>query len=138
MKRLVPMASAILLCAITSIVVAQDTSAEPAKEGPMVKLRADLIKGVENGHLSDAQKTTMQNAGAVLRKVAQARQSGGSVDRSAVKKALSDIKGIVNSDAFEPEDQAAVKADLEALKEKAKEARQGQGRRRGRLSNYLP
>lgn len=108
---------------------AQDDSATPAANGPGAKLRADLIKAVQNGHLTDEQKSSMQNAGAALRAAAQARQSGEKVDRSSVKKAFADIKKVTDSDAFRPEDKEAVQADLEAVKEKVKESRGG--RRRG-------
>lgn len=37
----------------------------------------------------------------------------------------SDLKKVTDSDAFQPEDKQAVKADLEAMKEKAKESRSG-------------
>lgn len=115
--------------------VAQDGSAEPSTNGPGAKLRADLVKAVQNGHLTDDQKKSMQSAGAALREAAQARQSGEKVDRAAVKKAFSDIKKITDSDAFQPEDKQAVKADLEAMKEKAKESRGG--RRRGLFRGFI-
>lgn len=73
----------------------------------------------------------MQNAATRLRQAAEARQNGRKVDRDTVKKALTDIKGVIDSGAFRPEDQEAVNADLEALKEKIHSAR---GRRRfGRM-----
>jgi len=121
---------ALSLC-LSCLAGAQDSLPEPAKDGPGAKLRADLIKAVQNGHLTDEQKSSMQNAGAALREAAKSKRNGEKVDRDAVKKAFSDIKKIVNSDAFQPEDQQAVKADMEAVKEKVKEA--GGGRRRGGL-----
>lgn len=128
MNKIVFVVFAILLGLSASIAVAQDNSSEPARNGPAAKLRADLTKAVQNGHLTDAQKSTMQSAAASLREAAQARQNGEKVDRDAVKKAFSDIKNVVNSDAFQPDDKEAVKADLEAMKEKAKEARGGRHR----------
>jgi hypothetical protein len=117
-----------VLLSLSGIAGAQDSSAEPAQNGPGAKLRADLKKAVQNGHLTDEQKSSMQNAGATLRRAAEARQNGQKVDREAVKKAFSDIKKVTDSDAFQPEDKLAVKADLEAVKEKAKEGRGGKRR----------
>jgi len=121
---------AIFLLVATTIAVAQGNSGESSSSsnGPAAKLRADLIKAAQNGHLTDSQKDSMKNAAAALHKAAQAKQSGEKIDRDEVKKAMSDIKSIINSDAFQPEDKAAVQADLEALKEKAKEARGRRGR----------
>ena len=135
MKKIVFLVLAILLGTLTSIAVAQESSSEPAQDSPAAKLRTDLTKAVQNGHLTDAQKSSMQSAAASLREAAQARQNGEKIDRDAVKKAFSDIKNVANSDAFQPEDKAAVKADLEAMKEKAKEARGG--RRRGPFRQVL-
>jgi hypothetical protein len=128
MKRMGFALFAVLL-SLACMTAAQDNSAEPPQNGPGAKLRADLKKAVQNGHLTDEQKSSMQSAGAALRQAAEARQSGQKVDRNAVKKAFSDIKKVADSDAFQPEDKQAVKADLEAMKEKGKEARGG--RRRG-------
>ena len=50
-----------------------------------------------------------------MREAAQAQQNGGTVDRDAMKKAMSDIKQIADSGAFQPEDAQAVKADLAAM-----------------------
>jgi hypothetical protein len=52
-----------------------------------------------------------------------------------VKNAFSSIRKVVNSDAFTPEDKEAVKADLEAMKEKAKES--GGGRHHGLLRRFV-
>lgn len=120
---------------LATLAGAQESSAQPAGNGAGAKLRADLIKAVQNGHLTDAQKTSMQNAGSVLREAAKARQNGQQVDRNAVKKAFSDIKKVTDSDAFRPEDKQAVKADLEAMKEKARESRGG--KRRGIFRGLL-
>jgi len=118
-----------VLLSVATFAGAQESSAEPAANGPGAKLRGDLIKAVQNGHLTDEQKASMQNAGSALREAVKARQNGEQVDRAAVKKAFSDIKKVTDSDAFRPEDKQAVKADLEAMKEKARESRGG--RRRG-------
>jgi len=134
MKLKLVAAVAVLLW-LSSIAGGQSSSPESENNGPAAKLRADLIKAVQNGHLTDAQKTSMQNAGTTLREAARARQNGEKVDRDAVKKAFSDIKKVVDSNAFQPEDKQAVKADLEAMKEKAREARGG--RRRGPLRQIL-
>jgi type II secretory pathway component PulJ len=125
MKRAVVGLIVVLFFAIASIAVARADSGASATsaDSPMAKLRVDLRKAVENGRLSDAQQETMRNVAATLRQAAEARQQGQKVDRGAVKKAFSDIKDITNSDAFQPEDKQAVKADLEAVKEHAKEAR---------------
>lgn len=134
MNKIVFGVFAVVLC-LSCVAGAQDGSSEPAKDGPGAKLRADLIKAVQNGHLTDEQKTSMQNAAAALREAGKARQSGQKVDRDAVKKAFSEIKKVVNSDAFQPQDKQAVQADLEAVKEKVKESRGG--RRRGPLRQIL-
>ncbi len=125
MKRVIFGRIAILLLAVNSIAIAQDAASDATKNGPMTKLRADLTRAVQNGHLTDTQKNIMQHATTTLRQAAQDRQNGEKVDRDAVKKALSDIKEIINSDAFLPEDKEVVKADLEALKEKVRESREG-------------
>lgn len=97
-----------------------------APSGPGAKLRTDLAKAVQNGHMTDEQKKTLQDAGAKLREAAQARQNGDKPDLSSVKKALGDIKKVAESGAFQPDDAAAVKADLEAMQQ----GRGGQGRHR--------
>ena len=134
MKRIGLVVFAVMFC-LVCLAGAQDGSSEAAKNGPGAKLRADLIKAVQNGHLMDAQKSSMKNAGAALREAASARQNGQKVDRDAVKKAFSDIKKVVDSDAFQPDDKQEVKADLEALKEKVKESRGG--RRHGLFRQVL-
>lgn len=115
----------LLVAGVTA--VAQDSPGgdPPAGGGLMAKLRDDLKKGVENGHLTDTQKETLKSAGVTLREAAQAKQNDETVDRKAVKKAFSDIKKIVDSDAFQPEDQAAIKTDIQAIKDKARESRGG-------------
>src|SRR5262249_27697913 len=90
-------------------------AAQQSDNSPGAKLRTDLRKAVMNGNLTDAQKNTLQQAGATMREAAQARQNGGTVDRDAMKKAISDIKQIADSGAFQPEDAQAVKADLAAM-----------------------
>jgi len=102
-----------------------NTASAPAPSGPGAKLRTDLAKAVQNGNLTDAQKKTLQDAGTKLREAAQARQNGEKPDLSSVKKALGDIKKLADSGAFQPDDAAAVKADLDAMKQ----GRGGNGRR---------
>ena len=114
---------------------AQESSGDAAATQPGAKLRADLVRAVQNGHLTDEQKSSMKDAGTTLRDAVTARQNGQQVDRAAVKKAFSEIKKVTDSDAFRPEDKQAVKADLEAMKEKAKDA--GGGRRRGLFRGFL-
>ena len=134
MKKLA--CAVLLFLACAPLLAAQTTtnSTSDSNGTPTSKLRDDLRKAIQNGNLSDQQKTTMQNAGAALRAAAEARQNGEKVDRSSVKKAFSDIEKVTNSNAFRPEDQQAVKADLEAIKEKASQARGG--RRHGLFRQF--
>ena len=140
MRRILCGAIAVAIALCAAVVAAQQNG-----NGPGAKLREDLRKAVMNGNLTDSQKTTLQQAGAAMREAAQAKQNGGSVDRDAVKKAMSDIKQVADSGAFQPEDARAVKADLAAMQnafDKGKRTRrpladllhrQGQGL----LSNFL-
>lgn len=109
---------------------AQSPEAPPsqasAATGPLAKLRADLTRALKNATLSESQKKTLQDAGTRLREAAQARQEGGKVDRKSVKKALDQIRKVAESGAFQPDDAAAVKADLDAMREAG-----GRSRRRG-------
>jgi len=107
-----------ILCgaiAVSMALCAAATTAQQNGNGSGAKLREDLRKAVMNGNLTDPQKSTLQQAGAAMREAAQAKQNGGSVDRDAVKKTMSDIKQIADSGAFQPEDAQAVKADLAAM-----------------------
>lgn len=93
----------------------QEQSAVPSS-GPAAKLRQDLATAVQNATLSDDQKKTLKDAGSRLRAAREARQSGETIDRGSVKKALAEIRRVSESGAFKPEDGAAVKADLDALR----------------------
>lgn len=123
--------AAAFVCAAGLLAAGQDPPAPqtpaPVSSGPMARLRADLATAVKNGKLTDAQKKTLEGAGAKLREAGEARQRGGKVDRGAVKKALGEIRKVAGSGAFQPVDAAAVKADLDALREL------GGGQRRRRL-----
>jgi hypothetical protein len=94
----------------------QEQSAPPAS-GPAAKLRQDLTKAVRNATLRDDQKKMLEDAGSRLREAGEARRSGEKVDRGSVKIALGEIRKVTESGAFEPEDEAAVKADLDNLRE---------------------
>lgn len=76
MKNFLFCVCALLLC-LSSLAAAQDGSTEPANDGPGAKLRADLVKAVQNGHLTDEQKSSMQNAATALREAA-----GGEAERT--------------------------------------------------------
>ena len=93
----------------------QDQSTPPSN-GPAAKLRQDLATAVRSAKLSDDQKKTLEDAGSRLREAREARQNGEKVDRGSVKKALAEIRKVAESGAFKPEDEAAVKADLDALR----------------------
>jgi hypothetical protein len=90
--------------------------AAPPNQTAGARLRQDLAKAVRNATLSDDQKKTLQDAGSRLREAREARQNGEKVDRGSVKKALDEIRQVTESGAFTPEDEAAVKADLDALR----------------------
>lgn len=90
---------------------------DQAQPSPFGKLRSDLATAVKNANLTGDQKKTLQDAGDRLRAAGEARQSGGKIDRGSVKKAFSEIRKVAESGAFQPEDSAAVKADLDALRE---------------------
>jgi pantothenate synthetase len=92
----------------------QEQPAQPPS-GPAAKVRQDLATAVRNATLSDDQKRALEDAGSRLRAAREARQSGDKVDRKSLKKALDEIRQVSESGAFKPEDQAAVKADLDAL-----------------------
>jgi len=94
----------------------QEQSA-PAANGPAAKLRQDLTKAVRNATLRDDQKKMLEDAESRLREAGEARRSGEKVDRGSVKTALGEIRKVTESGAFAPEDEAAVKADLDALRE---------------------
>jgi hypothetical protein len=142
----------VMVGAITMALVLCGVAAAAQQNGNSAgaKLQTDLRRAVMNGKLTDAQKGTLQQAGETMREAAQAKQSGGSVDRDAVKKAMADIKQIADSGAFQPEDAQAVKADLAEMQdafEKGKRARrpladllhrQGQGLLSNLLSSKLP
>lgn len=116
--------AAALILSVGLLGAPQDTPATGS--GPMAKLRTDLATAVKNANLNDSQKKTLQDAGARLKAAGQARQDGNKVDRGSVKKALEEIRKVAESGAFQPDDAAAVKADLDALKQAS-----GRSRRRG-------
>jgi hypothetical protein len=87
----------------------------PASDGPAAKLRQDLATAVRNGTLNDDQNEMLKDAGSRLREAREAKQNGDQVDRDSVKKAFAEIREVTQSGAFKPEDEAAVKADLDAL-----------------------
>ena len=105
------------MVATAMVLGAAMAGAQENGNGPGAKLRTDLRKAVMNGNLTDAQKNSLQQAGAAMREAAKAKQNGSSVDRDAVKKAMSDIKQIADSGAFQPGDAQAVKADLAAMQD---------------------
>jgi hypothetical protein len=58
-KRIGLVVFAVVFC-LLCVAGGQDSSSETAKNGPGAKVRADLIKAVQNGHLTDAQKSSMK------------------------------------------------------------------------------
>jgi hypothetical protein len=92
----------------------QQQSAPPNQRAG-ARLQQDLAKAVRNATLTDDQKKTLQDGGSRLREAREAKQNGEKVDRGSVKKALGEIRQVTESGAFKSEDEAAVKADLDAL-----------------------
>jgi hypothetical protein len=121
LRKLVRAAIVALLCSIALPAAAGD--------GPLTKLREDLAIAIRNANLTDSQKRTLDDATSRLREAAQSKQSGGKVDRKSVKKALSDIRKIAESGAFQPSDLAAIKADLDTLRDAGGRSRRGVLRR---------
>jgi hypothetical protein len=54
-KRIGLAVFAVVFC-LLCVAGAQDSPPEATSNGPGAQLRADLIKAVQNGHLTDAQK----------------------------------------------------------------------------------
>jgi len=128
MRQMIWSAVVALLCAAGPVAAQQNGPDSGASQpsGPAAKLRTDLAQAVQNANLNDDQKKMLQDAGEKLRKARQARENGEKPDRGSVKKALDEIKKVSDSGAFQPDDAAAVKADLEAMQQN----RGGRGRRR--------
>lgn len=109
----------------------QDHPDAPAADAgtPGAKLREDLIRAVKNANLTAEQRDTLLAARTRLRQAAEAKQNGLPVDRDSVRISLSDIDNIAKSGAFQPDDAKAVRADLKAMQQAARDSRPGRFRR---------
>jgi hypothetical protein len=75
----------------------------------ITKLQTDLNTAIANAKLTDDQKKTLEEARANL-------SAARGKDRAAVRKALSDVRSIMQSDAFRPEDRQMIRKDLQRLR----------------------
>lgn len=90
--------------------------AQEAKKGPLVRISEDLQQGISRATLTDSQKSELNADLDTLKQAREARQSGESVDRGQVRKALKSIQKYVNSGVFQAEDQKALQQDFESLR----------------------
>jgi uncharacterized protein YaaN involved in tellurite resistance len=137
MKRLIVFVIAAMLVSVTAHAGAQRGSGVKADPKLTEKLREHLTVAIANATLSEDQERMLRAAGETLRTASEAKQAGGSVDRDGVKQAFADIKTVLESDAFRPEDAKQVKADMEAVQKAMREQikRELKGRRRPALAS---
>jgi hypothetical protein len=85
------------------------------RQSPMGKLMSDLQQATPRATLSEEQNNKLQADIATLKDAQQARRQGQSVDQDKVQSAFSDIRGIVDSGAFQQADQKQLEQDFAAI-----------------------
>jgi hypothetical protein len=90
------------------------------------QLRADLLRAVVRGDLSDAEAEALQESMETLRATRDARESGRRLrlaDARAARGAVRTIRDLMESDAVRSEDGQAVLADLDRISEERRAGR---------------
>lgn len=82
------------------------------------KLRDHLNTAIANAKLTDEQRQKMEAARAALAPMAQRkrRAAGQPPDRQAMRKAMMDLREVLQSGAFREEDRALIQNDLKELR----------------------
>lgn len=105
---------AVLITAATYATPSQPQA--PGSSKPLAQLADDLQTATAHSHLSDKQRARLQSDGAVLQSAREASEQGRAVNRQQVTAAVRDIRSIAESGAFSPEDQQALRADIQVLR----------------------
>jgi hypothetical protein len=109
-----------------------------ARRAGMKKLQADLDQAAARAKFTDEQRQQFDAARKALRDQAERRRGKGSsetatADRESARQAMRNLRGLVSSEAFQPEDRELLRKDLNDLRRNAGRNRQG-----NRNSNPAP